>query len=1008
MRIGADTRTPIGESAFHHRFQWKTRCLAGLILLTILGAPQPAFPAFSLVITNGYGDVYRMNLLRNRDNYQAYRGVCSYRGFSLSGCSTTGEVVMLRIKETPTMPEHLSILSTSMRWGTTMYVLNDLFHPLCSWVMSGYENWYPFDMSCSVAMYINSGGFGFAGMTAEAEKVGPLLSKSGDAIPSEQRDFEKLLAEPVPRSLTTAWSLVMTNGYGDVYRMNLLRDRENYQAYRGVCSYRGFSLSGCSTTGEVVMLRIKATPSMPEHFSLVSTSMRWGTTMYFLNDVFRPLNSWVMAGYENWYPFDMSCSVAMYINSGGFGLTGVRAASLTPMARNLNKAPGGTNIIGALIPLTGDLADLGASYQAAYEIACSEVTNTPGMPPVRLLVKDTITDPLMAVEQLAQMYTQGVQVVLGPESSAECDGLREYAETHGMLLLSSSSTAVPLAVPGDNLMRMAVDDSQQAKALAEDVMHDGITNLLILTRSDMYGEGLRTFLLQEFATRGGHVFFTGYCPRAAFMIPEVVTQLNVIVSERAETVGAENIGVILGVFDEGVDILQYAAAFTNLAAARWYGAEGMAGSASLLANSTAREFARQTQFSCSEPDDYTNALYSTVSSAIQAKIGVEPRPYALHAYDAFWLAALGLRDTDCTGTVAQMRAAIRTEGAHYAGASGPIYFNAADDRSNGCFQIVRVTSSNTWANVADVEPEPPVIQSPTNLAISSFRARWHSSAGAIQYYLDVSSSAGFEPGTYAGIYSNLLLDAAGSQIVTGLSSGETYYYRVRAGNSAGTSSNSAIRAANLPAYSVITASASPGGRVVPSGPVIVYPGWSAVFTATASNYYEIAEIRTNDGIVSGAAGLASYTQRWDEVTADGQVLATFRARTATNGVPLLWLAQYYTVTTNGDELALSDGDADGLFAWEEYVAGTVPTNFASCLRFLQREEDAVAEGYVLRWSSSLDRLYTLLYTSNPVIGWTIDPGCVDIPGTGSDLFYTSSLPQQMPCGLYRLDVRMSP
>jgi hypothetical protein len=59
---------------------------------------------------------------------------------------------------------------------------------------------------------------------------------------------------------------------------------------------------------------------MPEHFSLLSTSMRWGTTQYVLNDLFRPLNSWVMAGYENWYPFDMSCSVAMYINSGGFGM----------------------------------------------------------------------------------------------------------------------------------------------------------------------------------------------------------------------------------------------------------------------------------------------------------------------------------------------------------------------------------------------------------------------------------------------------------------------------------------------------------------------------------------------------------------------------------------------------------------------------------------------------------------------------------------------------------------
>ena len=61
-----------------------------VLLLGVLGfiffQAGPARAAFSLVLTNGYGDCYRMNLLRDRDNYQAYRGICSYRGFSLSGC----------------------------------------------------------------------------------------------------------------------------------------------------------------------------------------------------------------------------------------------------------------------------------------------------------------------------------------------------------------------------------------------------------------------------------------------------------------------------------------------------------------------------------------------------------------------------------------------------------------------------------------------------------------------------------------------------------------------------------------------------------------------------------------------------------------------------------------------------------------------------------------------------------------------------------------------------------
>jgi len=120
------------------------------------------------------------------------------------------------------------------------------------------------------------------------------------------------------RHVDQSFSLILVNGYGDVYYLNLMRDRYNYQGYSGYCKYRGFALSGCSTTGEVVMLRMKATAVMPEHFSIVSTSVRWRSTLYILNDVFRWLNSTTMCGYENWYPNNMSCSVAMYIAEGGF------------------------------------------------------------------------------------------------------------------------------------------------------------------------------------------------------------------------------------------------------------------------------------------------------------------------------------------------------------------------------------------------------------------------------------------------------------------------------------------------------------------------------------------------------------------------------------------------------------------------------------------------------------------------------------------------------------------
>ncbi|MFH0880696.1 MAG: ABC transporter substrate-binding protein, partial [Lentisphaerota bacterium] len=622
------------------------------------------------------------------DNYQAYRGICSYRGFSLSGCSTTGDVVMLRIKETPAMPEHLSILSTSMRWGTTKYVLNDLFHPLCSWVMAGYENWYPFDMSCSVAMYINSGGFGLQGNPAYATPDFTDSSEFSIMTPEDRASlFSSLSSAYTPK----AFSLVMTNGYGDCYRMNLLRNRDNYQAYRGICSYRGFSLSGCSTTGEVVMLRIKATPSMPEHFSLVSTSKRWGTTMYFLNDVFRPLCSWVMAGYENWYPFDMSCSVAMYINSGGFGVAPFEAKPI-PVINQEDPFPAdngtGTNIIGALLPLTGDLSYVGLAYQSALHQALNAISNTPGMPLIRLWIEDSSTDAIIAHEKLVAMRSSGCHIVLGPESSDECAILTPYANASNILLISSSSTATPLAQPNDNLMRLTIDDSHQAHVLAELLANDGITDIAILSRSDIYGDGFMAALIQEHNARGGTVFATNYCSRVTEFIPETVSNLAMQVGARSAVVGANRVGVVTILFGEGVEVLKEGASWPALYSVRWYGTDGMAQNQSLATNLMASAMASYVGYTCPSFGRFTNALYGAVEAQIGAELSIPVTPrYPMSSYDALWLAALALQQTGGTQTMAQLISAIHSVASNYSGCTGPIVFNSADDRATGTYDM---------------------------------------------------------------------------------------------------------------------------------------------------------------------------------------------------------------------------------------------------------------------------------------------------------------------------------
>jgi hypothetical protein len=84
----------------------------------------------------------------------------------------------------------------------------------------------------------------------------------------------------------------------------------------------------------------------------------------------------------------------------------------------------------------------------------------------------------------------------------------------------------------------------------------------------------------------------------------------------------------------------------------------------------------------------------------------------------------------------------------------------------------------------------PQARNATNVTASSFTANWSSVSGATGYRLDVSTSNSFT--TYVPLYHDLDVGNTTSYNVTGLSANTTYYYRLRAYNACGTSSNSNV------------------------------------------------------------------------------------------------------------------------------------------------------------------------------------------------------------------------
>ena len=94
--------------------------------------------------------------------------------------------------------------------------------------------------------------------------------------------------------------------------------------------------------------------------------------------------------------------------------------------------------------------------------------------------------------------------------------------------------------------------------------------------------------------------------------------------------------------------------------------------------------------------------------------------------------------------------------------------------------------------------------------------------------------------------------------------------------------------------------------------------------------------------------------------------ANFALAYTESGVPQWWLGQY-GMTNNFEAAATEDTDGDGSKTWQEYVAGTDPTNANSVLKLLLDLQPGANE---LRWDAAADRSYTVYFGSNLLEGVT--------------------------------------
>ncbi len=167
-------------------------------------------------------------------------------------------------------------------------------------------------------------------------------------------------------------------------------------------------------------------------------------------------------------------------------------------------------------------------------------------------------------------------------------------------------------------------------------------------------------------------------------------------------------------------------------------------------------------------------------------------------------------------------------------------------------------------------PGTPTASPPSAVTTNSFSAEWSAVGTASGYQIDVSTDSSF--GSYVSGYQNLDVGNVTSASVTGLASGLTYYYRVRAYNQGGASGNSGTITVPLGSIPMFTAQPQAQSTIA---------GGSATFAvaATASPAPTFQWQRM-------AAGTSTWTTLSDNSTYAGTTTATLTisgVTTAMNG-----------------------------------------------------------------------------------------------------------------------------
>ncbi len=347
--------------------------------------------------------------------------------------------------------------------------------------------------------------------------------------------------------------------------------------------------------------------------------------------------------------------------------------------------------IGGLLPLTGALGSYGENSNQAVMLAQSEVNaflQKAGQSfTIKILVEDTETKPDVALQKLQSLAAKGVKLYVGPQTSGEIRQIKSYADSNKLVLVSQSSTAPDLAIPNDFVFRFCPDDTIQGPIGPRLFNSLGITHIIYVYRGDAWGDGLFRASSEE-AQRLGLTVANEirYAPEAKEFSSEAKAVDDNVKSLMEGGVTADKIGIELIAFNEAVAFVLAAKDYAELKEVKWFGSDGTAQLAELVADANAAAFSADIKWINPIFAPSTNEKYQRVTDYVKQQLGRVPDSYAYAAYDIVWGLTLALMQVQKNDGDA-VRSVLADVANNYYGAVGWTKLNAAGDLASADYWL---------------------------------------------------------------------------------------------------------------------------------------------------------------------------------------------------------------------------------------------------------------------------------------------------------------------------------